>query len=86
MLDEIAIAVFTQDSPLYERIESCLGGLADRIAQLPYHDRIETVRDFGSERHLIVLLDTSREREMCLRWMQKLSEICPDAISVCLES
>ncbi len=85
MLEEVAIAVFTLNPTLYERLAEILRGPADRVSQFAYHDRIDSLQSFARDSSLIVLLDTSKQRDTCLRWIQRLCESRPNTIAVCLE-
>ncbi len=85
MLSEIAVAVFTLDPTLYEKVEGGVRGLADRIAQFSFHDRVESLERFAADSNLIVFLETGKQREACLRWIQRVSEFGPNSYAVCLE-
>ncbi len=85
MLDVVAIAVITLKPTLYERLASSVKGLADRVSQFAYHDRMDSIQTFAQDGSLIVLLDTSEQRDTCLRWIQRLAEARPGTISVCVE-
>ena len=86
MLENIAVAVFTENPILYERVEVTVRNLSGRVVRLPCLDRPETLRDFARDSSLIVLLDTSQQRDVCLRWIRRLCEARPDAIAACLEA
>jgi len=85
MHEVLAVAVFTQKTTLYEKLVSCVQEFVDRVAQFTYHDRIDSLQDFARDASLIVILDMTQERDLCLRWIRRTSDACPDSVSVCLQ-
>ena len=85
MLKEVAIAVFTLNSPLYDRLADAVRGLADRVSQFSYQDRMDSLQAFARDGDLIVIFDTSKQRDTCLRWIRKLCEFRPNARAASLE-
>ena len=86
MLENVAVAVFTENPILYERVEVIVRNLSGRAVRLPYLDRPESLRDCARDSSLIILLDTSQQRDVCLRWIRRLCRARPDAIAACLEA
>jgi MinD-like ATPase involved in chromosome partitioning or flagellar assembly len=48
MLEEVAIAVFTLNSTLYERLAASVRGVADRVSQFSYNDRIDSLQNLAA--------------------------------------
>ena len=85
MLDEVAIAVFTKNPTLFQKLQDSLKAIGISVSQFLYQERMESLQKFAEDGNLIAFFDTSEQRDTCLHWIQRLAEARPGTISVCLE-
>lgn len=74
MLQEIAIAVFTQNPKLYQELADSVSGMGIPITQFAFRERMDSVQSWADESNLIAMFDANDEPEICLQWIRRLTE------------
>ena len=86
MLQELAVAVFTQTPELYQKLANSVKDLGVAVTQFAYGERPDSVERWAGESNLIALFHATREeRETCLRWISRLAKDRPSTVSLWLE-
>jgi len=85
MLQDVFIAVFTQNLTLYDKLAVVLKETGANVDQFPYGERQDAIDRWAGDKHLIVLLDANKEPEKCLNWIKQLSENRENTVSVWME-
>jgi pilus assembly protein CpaE len=85
MLEDVYIAVFTQNVPLYEKLAVVLKDTGANVDQFPYGERQDAIDRWAGDRNLVVVLDANKAPEQCLKWVKQLSENREHTVAVWME-